>query len=60
MGEVYDLILKYRFFIVGAETLGVRHCLAAPEGAAPLERVYSHPRAGPVLAADCPSWGFPP
>lgn len=45
VGEVYDLILKYRFFIVGAETLGVRHCLAAPEGAAPLERVYSHPQA---------------
>ena len=33
VGEVYDLILRYRFYIVGAATLGVHHCLAALPGA---------------------------
>lgn len=44
VSEVYDLILRYRFYIVGAETLGVRHCLAARAGAQP-RRVLSHPQA---------------
>lgn len=44
VGEVYDLILRYRFYIVGAATLGVHHCLAALPGAKPV-RVYSHPQA---------------
>ncbi len=41
---VYDLILKYRFYIVGAVDIRVEHCLAA---AAPGEitRVLSHPQA---------------
>lgn len=41
---VYDLILKYRFFIVGAVDVRVEHCLAA---AAPGEvaKVLSHPQA---------------
>lgn len=41
---VYDLILKYRFFIVGAVDVRVEHCLAAAaEG--PVTRVISHPQA---------------
>ena len=42
---VYDLILQYRFFIVGAVVLAVEHCLAAPEGVGPLTAVTSHPQA---------------
>ncbi|MCI9257341.1 bifunctional chorismate mutase/prephenate dehydratase [Acutalibacter sp.] len=41
---VYDLILRYRFFIVGAVDVRVEHCLAAPE-AGPVKRVLSHPQA---------------
>ena len=42
---VYDLILRYRMFIVGAEVLAVRHCLAAPAGVGPITCVTSHPQA---------------
>lgn len=41
---VYDLILQYRFFIVGAADLRVEHCLAAA-GPGPVTRVISHPQA---------------
>lgn len=41
---VYDLILKYRFFIVGAVDIRVEHCLAAA-GPGPVRRVLSHPQA---------------
>lgn len=45
--DVYDLILKYRFHIVGATTLQIRHCLAAAKTAslASIRTVYSHPQA---------------
>lgn len=45
--EVYDLILKYRFFIAGATTVKIEHCLAAPKGTRrkELQMVYSHPQA---------------
>lgn len=45
--EVYDLILKYRFFIAGAATVRISHCLAAPKGVRreQLQKVYSHPQA---------------
>lgn len=42
---VYDLILKYRFFIVGAVGIKVEHCLAAPEGSEKISSVVSHPQA---------------
>lgn len=46
VGEVYDLILKYRFSIVGALSLPVRHCLASMEtDIANIHIVYSHPQA---------------
>ncbi len=42
--QVYDLILKYRFYIVGAETLYIHHCLCGEKGKN-FEKVYSHPQA---------------
>ncbi len=40
---VYDLILQYRFYIVGAVDVKVEHCLcAASDG--PVTRVVSHPQ----------------
>ncbi len=44
---VYDLILQYRFFIVGAVDVGIEHCLAAVEGQREEEitQVLSHPQA---------------
>ncbi len=44
--EVYDLILNYRFSIVGSTTLHVHHCLAAPQVTIEnIRTVYSHPQA---------------
>ncbi len=46
VGEVYDLMLKYRFSIVGAIRLPVAHCLASSEsGLGAIRTVYSHPQA---------------
>ena len=47
VSEVYDLILKYRFFISAAVTLHIHHCLAAPASADPaaIQQVFSHPQA---------------
>lgn len=44
--DVYDLILQYRFFIVGASDLPIHHYLAAKPGArlADIDTVYSHPQ----------------
>ncbi|WP_322173679.1 bifunctional chorismate mutase/prephenate dehydratase [Acutalibacter caecimuris] len=41
---VYDLILRYRFFIVGAIGIKVEHCLATA-GNGPITKVLSHPQA---------------
>ena len=46
VGEVYDLMLKYRFSIVGAVSLPVSHCLASSESEIQdIQIVYSHPQA---------------
>lgn len=46
VGEVYDLILKYRFYISGALSLPVRDCLASCEkNIKGIKTVYSHPQA---------------
>lgn len=44
--EVYDLILKHRFYITGSTEVTVSHCLAALPGTAPedLKTVFSHPQ----------------
>ncbi len=45
--ESYDLIMKYRFYVVGAYDLKISHCLCAKEGAdySKIQDVYSHPQA---------------
>lgn len=47
VAEVYDLIMRYRFSILAATTVHVRHCLAAPKGATleTLRTVTSHHQA---------------
>lgn len=47
VSEVYDLILKYRFYIVEATTLYVHDCLAAAKrvDSYSIGTVYSHPQA---------------
>ena len=42
--DVYDLILQYRFFIVRAATLPVRHCLCGTENTGEVRLVFSHPQ----------------
>lgn len=45
--ESYDLIMKYRFYVVGAYDLKIEHCLCAKEDAKyeDITDVYSHPQA---------------
>lgn len=45
--ESYDLIMKYRFYVVGAYDLKINHCLCAKPGVKyeDIENVYSHPQA---------------
>lgn len=45
--ESYDLIMKYKFFIVGAYDLRVDHCLCAKPGVKfeDIENIYSHTQA---------------
>lgn len=45
--EVYDLIIKYRFYVLGSYSLEVNHCLCAKKGVKyeDIEEVYSHPQA---------------
>lgn len=45
VNAVYDLILKYRFYIVGAVPVKVEHCLAACDETSPVTAVASHPQA---------------
>ncbi len=44
VGEVYDLLLKHRFYIIGAETLYIHHCLAGVPGKT-FSKAFSHPQA---------------
>jgi chorismate mutase/prephenate dehydratase len=45
--ESYDLIMKYRFYVVGAYDLKISHCLCAKAETKyeDIENVYSHPQA---------------
>lgn len=45
--ESYDLIMKYRFYVVGAYDLKIEHCLCAKTGTKyeDITDVYSHPQA---------------
>ncbi|MDO4460208.1 MAG: prephenate dehydratase [Clostridia bacterium] len=44
VSDVYSLIMKYRYYIVGAVNVSVRHCLATKKNAE-IKTVYSHPQA---------------
>lgn len=44
VADVYDLILQYRFYIVRAVTLPVRHCLCGTENTGEVRLVFSHPQ----------------
>ncbi len=45
--DAYDLIMKYRFYVVGAYDLKIDHCLCAKQDTNfdDIENVYSHPQA---------------
>lgn len=45
--ESYDLIMKYRFYVVGAYDLKIEHCLCAKTGTKyeDITDIYSHPQA---------------
>lgn len=45
--ESYDLIMKYRFYVVGAYDLKIEHCLCAKESTRyeDITDIYSHPQA---------------
>ncbi len=45
--ESYDLIMKYRFYVVGAYDLKIEHCLCAKESTKyeDITDIYSHPQA---------------
>lgn len=45
--EVYDLMLKYRYYIVSAVDISIDHCLAAKKGTRleDVRKVYSHRQA---------------
>lgn len=59
VGEVYDLILKYRFSIAAAVSLSVRHCLASKETEpARVRIVCSHPQAIRQCAGYLAARGF--
>lgn len=62
VSDVYGLILKYRFFIVAAATLRIRHCLAVPKGMdlAAVKVVYSHPQALAQCSEYLETHGFQP
>lgn len=45
--EAYDLMMRYKFYVVGAYSLEINHCLcASPDSKYEnIEKVYSHPQA---------------
>lgn len=45
--EAYDLMMRYKFYVVGAYSLEINHCLCASPNAKyeEIEEVYSHPQA---------------
>lgn len=58
--ESYDLIMKYRFYVVGAYDLKIAHCLcaAADTKYERIENVYSHPQALAQCNIFLKSFGF--
>lgn len=44
VSDVYTLLMDYRFYIVGAATEKISHCIAAAEGYEEIQKVVSHPQ----------------
>lgn len=60
--QVYDLLAKYEFSLVGETTVKVEHCLAAPKGAdeSTITHVYSHEQGifqSEEFLKQYPAWG---
>ncbi len=62
VSAVYDLILKHRFYIVGAFDMRIEHCLGALRQSelADIEYVWSHPQALSQCEGYIESHGFIP
>ncbi|HCA04609.1 MAG TPA: bifunctional chorismate mutase/prephenate dehydratase [Ruminococcaceae bacterium] len=62
VSAVYDLILKYRFYIVGALEMPIDYCLAGLKQSTvdDIETVWSHPQALSQCAEYCQKHGFSP
>lgn len=60
VSDVYDLLLRYRFSIVGATHLSIRHFLCAAQGASrdTIKQVYSHPQALSQCSAKIKEYGL--
>lgn len=58
--EAYDLIMKYRFYVVGACDLKIEHCLAAKHDTKyeNIESVYSHHQALAQCSNFLDNFGF--
>lgn len=58
--ESYDLVMKYRFYVVGSYSLDIDHCLCINKDADynDIKDVYSHPQALAQCSAFLKSFGF--
>ncbi len=58
--ESYDLVMKYKFYVVGSYSLEINHCLCANEDAdyENIKDVYSHPQALAQCSAFMKNFGF--
>lgn len=58
--ESYDLVMKYKFFVVGSYSLEINHCLCANKDAdyENIKDVYSHPQALAQCSLFMKNFGF--
>lgn len=58
--ESYDLVMKYKFYVVGSYSLEINHCLCANKDAKyeDIKDVYSHPQALAQCSAFMKNFGF--
>lgn len=58
--EAYDLIMKYKFYVVGEYSLKINHCLCACENTKyeDINDVYSHPQALSQCSKFLKDFGF--
>lgn len=58
--ESYDLVMKYRFYVVGSYSLDINHCLCINNSANydDIKEIYSHPQALAQCSGFIKSFGF--